>query len=131
MSAHGCHNGWLGKDDDNKPIPCVICRPHLVKTAHINDCGQAQEPLRRHPIEDVWLSAITAEFADEPLLDRHAAPIPAGLNKTTLVISTSSLPWASAIRARTESLIGRINSRPGLEAISTIIITTETAAPCT
>lgn len=30
--AHQCRNGWLG--DDDHPIPCLICRPHLVRRPH-------------------------------------------------------------------------------------------------
>lgn len=28
-----CHNGWLGEDDQGRPIPCLTCRPHLRRTA--------------------------------------------------------------------------------------------------
>ena len=24
-----CRRGWLGDDDDNRPVPCLTCRPHL------------------------------------------------------------------------------------------------------
>lgn len=24
-----CHRGWLGEDDEGRPIPCYACRPHL------------------------------------------------------------------------------------------------------
>lgn len=30
--------GWLGFDDDHRPIPCLKCRDHLVKTVETNDC---------------------------------------------------------------------------------------------
>lgn len=32
-----CRSGWLGQDLDGRPIPCLQCRPHLRKTADIND----------------------------------------------------------------------------------------------
>jgi hypothetical protein len=28
-----CQNGWLGEDDDGRPLPCPHCRPHLVTLA--------------------------------------------------------------------------------------------------
>lgn len=33
--AHDCRNGWRGEDDDGRPIPCLLCRPHLRTTATI------------------------------------------------------------------------------------------------
>ncbi|MBM0125608.1 hypothetical protein [Pimelobacter simplex] len=27
--APGCRDGWLGEDDEGRPIPCLECRPHL------------------------------------------------------------------------------------------------------
>lgn len=27
-----CRSGWLGEDLDGRPIPCLICRPHLAQT---------------------------------------------------------------------------------------------------
>ncbi len=27
---HRCDHGWLGEDDHGRPIPCLICRPHLT-----------------------------------------------------------------------------------------------------
>ncbi|MBM4640467.1 hypothetical protein GS448_15850 [Rhodococcus hoagii] len=32
-----CHKGWLGEDPDGRLIPCLRCRPHLLKTADVND----------------------------------------------------------------------------------------------
>lgn len=26
-AGHGCRAGWLG--DDDRPVPCLVCRPHL------------------------------------------------------------------------------------------------------
>lgn len=34
-------NGWLGTDDEGRPIPCLDCRPHLRKTVETNDCDPA------------------------------------------------------------------------------------------
>ncbi|NLE82383.1 MAG: hypothetical protein GX610_22965 [Rhodococcus sp.] len=34
-----CRAGWLGQDLDGRPIPCLQCRPHLARTAHVNDHG--------------------------------------------------------------------------------------------
>jgi len=25
-----CRRGWLGEDDEGRPIPCLTCRPHLL-----------------------------------------------------------------------------------------------------
>ncbi|MFC9432769.1 hypothetical protein [Nocardia sp. NPDC057030] len=36
--AHRCHRGWLGFDAEYRPIPCLKCRPHLIKTVHSNTC---------------------------------------------------------------------------------------------
>lgn len=30
LRDHHCSAGWLGEDDDGRPIPCLICRPHLT-----------------------------------------------------------------------------------------------------
>lgn len=27
-----CLDGWLGEDDEGRPIPCLQCRPHLART---------------------------------------------------------------------------------------------------
>lgn len=35
-----CHNGWLGYDDERRPIPCFVCRPHLRKTVNANDFAE-------------------------------------------------------------------------------------------
>lgn len=34
-----CRRGWLGQDLEGRPIPCLHCRPHLHKTADVNDHG--------------------------------------------------------------------------------------------
>lgn len=28
-----CAGGWLGEDADSRPIPCLQCRPHLIRKA--------------------------------------------------------------------------------------------------
>lgn len=35
-----CHRGWLGYDDEGRPIPCFVCRPHLRKTVNANDFAE-------------------------------------------------------------------------------------------
>ncbi|NEW42753.1 hypothetical protein GV794_02100 [Nocardia cyriacigeorgica] len=32
-----CRRGWLGNDNDGRPIPCLGCKPHLAQTKTIND----------------------------------------------------------------------------------------------
>lgn len=34
-----CRNGWLGEDTEGHLIPCLRCKPHLAKTADVNDFG--------------------------------------------------------------------------------------------
>lgn len=26
-----CRNGWLGEDLDGRMVPCLVCKPHLLK----------------------------------------------------------------------------------------------------
>ncbi|QII05907.1 hypothetical protein BH93_11460 [Rhodococcoides fascians A25f] len=40
VQSHHCSNGWIGYDDEARPIPCLRCRPHLAQTATINDSGK-------------------------------------------------------------------------------------------
>lgn len=28
-----CTDGWLGEDEDGRPVPCRVCRPHLSHVA--------------------------------------------------------------------------------------------------
>lgn len=35
----GC-KGWAGFDDEQRPIPCYTCRPHLRKTVDDNDYAE-------------------------------------------------------------------------------------------
>jgi hypothetical protein len=37
-----CVGGWLGEDDDARPIPCGACRPHLAVRAACGVCGQSR-----------------------------------------------------------------------------------------
>ncbi|MBJ8340004.1 hypothetical protein JGU71_13995 [Antrihabitans sp. YC3-6] len=30
-------SGWRGEDFDGRPIPCLLCRPHLAHTAKVYD----------------------------------------------------------------------------------------------
>lgn len=32
---HDCRRGWLGEDDEGRPIPCLVCRPHLSRPANV------------------------------------------------------------------------------------------------
>lgn len=32
-----CRRGWLGHDDEGRPIPCPDCKPHLVSGTPSND----------------------------------------------------------------------------------------------
>lgn len=29
--VHSCEGGWLGVDEEGRPRPCLVCRPHLPK----------------------------------------------------------------------------------------------------
>lgn len=29
--AHYCQAGWTGTDPEGRPIPCLLCKPHLAK----------------------------------------------------------------------------------------------------
>lgn len=32
-----CRRGWLGEDLDGRPIPCLRCRPHLIRVPSDGD----------------------------------------------------------------------------------------------
>lgn len=32
-----CQGGWLGEDDEVRPIPCPVCRPWTVKRADVHE----------------------------------------------------------------------------------------------
>lgn len=36
-NRHTCSNGWLGTDLDDRPVPCLLCRPHLKSTSVVHD----------------------------------------------------------------------------------------------
>ncbi|WP_330253075.1 hypothetical protein OG874_00220 [Nocardia sp. NBC_00565] len=39
--GNGCPKGWIGYDDEGRPIPCLACKPHLAKTsADVNDYSE-------------------------------------------------------------------------------------------
>lgn len=31
--AEQCRGGWRGEDAHGRPVPCVVCRPHLLSVA--------------------------------------------------------------------------------------------------
>jgi hypothetical protein len=33
-----CRDGWLGEDNDGRPVPCLHCRPHLAQPARCSTC---------------------------------------------------------------------------------------------
>lgn len=36
-----CVGGWLGEDDQGRPRPCLVCRPHLAHPGPCRNCGVA------------------------------------------------------------------------------------------
>lgn len=34
-----CRSGWLGEDLDGRIIPCLRCRPHLIRTQPATGAG--------------------------------------------------------------------------------------------
>lgn len=34
---HRCARGWVGEDDDGRPIPCLTCKPHLTRSPSSKD----------------------------------------------------------------------------------------------
>lgn len=42
-----CRKGWVGQDDEGRPIPCLYCKDHLIKgTVQDNDFAE-REPSAR------------------------------------------------------------------------------------
>lgn len=42
-----CRKGWLGTDDEQRPIPCPACKPHLAVTrSDVHDYAE-REPSAR------------------------------------------------------------------------------------
>lgn len=42
-------NGWIGVDEEHRPIPCLECREDLApgKTLRVNDCDPSSRYNRR------------------------------------------------------------------------------------
>ncbi|MFI8977263.1 DciA family protein [Nocardia asteroides] len=126
---HGCDNGWRGFDSQHRPIPCLSCRPHLVTTAQVNDCGDTEQPLRRHPVQDQWVDAVTAELGDSVEdLDVKAMPLPVELDEGVLRVQSTSTPWLQAVSCNSDGIAHRINSRLGDDVVNSIVVTLPGAA---
>ncbi len=37
-----CRGGWLGTDREGRPVPCLACKPHLVRRSDVNDYADRQ-----------------------------------------------------------------------------------------
>jgi len=37
---HECRKGWLSPPDADRPVPCLICRPHLAPDRRVRQLGQ-------------------------------------------------------------------------------------------
>ncbi len=35
LDTHLCVDGWLGFDADERPVPCLTCRPHLLAARRV------------------------------------------------------------------------------------------------
>lgn len=35
-----CRKGWIGHDDEGRPIPCLACKPHLATTTTSHDFAE-------------------------------------------------------------------------------------------
>lgn len=44
--AEQCRGGWLGEDDEGRPVPCLTCRPSLLH-AQCRTCGVAYDACNR------------------------------------------------------------------------------------
>lgn len=51
---HHCGNGWIGETPDGRPIPCLICKPHLARRGEIHDSAN-------RPVSDRARAAIEKE----------------------------------------------------------------------
>lgn len=38
--GNGCPKRWLGYDSEGRPIPCLRCKPHLIRTPYVSDPDQ-------------------------------------------------------------------------------------------
>lgn len=45
--GNGCPKRWLGYDNDGRPIPCLRCKPHLIRIPSVRDLLDDQH----HPKE--------------------------------------------------------------------------------
>jgi hypothetical protein len=52
-----CRKGWVGTDDEGRPIPCLDCKPHLATTATSHDFAERTPSARAQ-------AAINAEEAN-------------------------------------------------------------------
>lgn len=45
--GNGCPKGWIGYDDEGRPIPCLACKPHLAVTkADVHDYAERRPSAR-------------------------------------------------------------------------------------
>lgn len=42
-----CRKGWLGHDDEGRPIPCLRCKDHLIKGTSTTSDFAEREPSAR------------------------------------------------------------------------------------
>lgn len=38
-----CKKGWLGYDAEDRPIPCLRCKPHLTRTERLRKMGLGEK----------------------------------------------------------------------------------------
>ncbi|MFI9507549.1 hypothetical protein [Nocardia sp. NPDC052566] len=41
-----CRSGWLGHDNEYRPLPCPVCRPHTIRRSTVHDFAE-HEPSAR------------------------------------------------------------------------------------
>lgn len=66
--GHDCDNGWLGQNDEGKPIPCPRCKGHLSKAPSPQPTRDTQPPAQRPGVATtprVW-SAKDLQPAQQP-----------------------------------------------------------------
>ena len=44
--GHHCEDGWLGRDAQERPVPCLVCRPHLRRNVDMRT-GRVRWTVRR------------------------------------------------------------------------------------
>lgn len=42
-----CKRGWLGEDDEGRRIPCLACKPHLIRGTTTTEDYAEREPSAR------------------------------------------------------------------------------------